>query len=421
MLATTALPAYQSAALSEIFASAAFSSTTLPNMALMAKPADGFSPTRLASGTEVLWFSKPDQLPGSLASRISPIWNNGLGLALFRHHEKSCMGAIFLHGAMKTPWSAHGEGAWHSLGGIMAFSGVSFGDALEMVVSKGYAMTPKWRFIDMSLAAAGHPTLTHLGGGKAIFIHGPTDQDKDNGLAMSAEVTDALGIYISGPDQNMDDVWCGKFAALAPRNFVGSPMAEGQYKGMKPSEHTARAVFRGLEVVSEELIGGRPPIFFEGYGGVGKVMVANAIEKGFPISGLADIVVAPLAGVRRSFPSLPLFLNAAGTESNFGPERRAAEVALARENNITVVESLVEALKLAPSTVILSPNAGPHPITESVTDYLLSSDIRAVVGAANNMLLWSMDLRSLLPGVFWRGALLSQTIQEITELERWLA
>ncbi|MDO8526928.1 MAG: hypothetical protein Q7T03_04475, partial [Deltaproteobacteria bacterium] len=312
----SALPAYQSEALAGIFESVTFSATALPDMAVMANPADGFAPTRLASGTEVLWVSNPDELGASLASRIAPVWNNGLGMALYRNREENCMGSIFIHGAMKAPWSAHGTDAWHSLGGIMAFSGVSFGDAIEMVVGKGYAMTPKWRFIDRSLAAVGHPTLTDLGGGKAIVVHGPTDEDKEHGVVMSAEVADALGIYISGPDQNMDDAWCGKYAARAPRNFVGSSMAEGKYRGIKPSQHTARAVFRGIEVVCEELIGGRPPIFFEGYGGVGRVMVARAIEENFPISGLSDIVVSPLLGVQRSLPSLPLFLNAAGTEAN---------------------------------------------------------------------------------------------------------
>lgn len=373
-------------ALSEIFAQASFQSAMLPNMAVMANPAEGFAPARLSSGTEVLWISKAEQLGPALALRIAPIWNNGLGLVLYRNEQKKCMGSIFLHGAMKTPWSVHGPDAWHALGGIMAFSGVSFEDAIEMVVSKGYAMTPKWRFIDMSLEAVEHPTLTHLGGGKAILVHGPTDQDKENGVMMSAEVADALGIYISGPDQNMDDGWCGKYAARAPRNFVGSHMAEGKYRGMKPSKHTARAVFRGIGVVCDELIGGRPPIFFEGYGGVGKVMVARAVEEGFPVSGLVDIVAAPLLGVQKSLPSLPLFLNAAAAEANFGPERRVVEEAKARENGITVVSSLVEALEFAPDTKILSPNAGPHPISEPVADYLIASGIRAVVGATNNML-----------------------------------
>ncbi|MDO8527730.1 MAG: hypothetical protein Q7T03_08595, partial [Deltaproteobacteria bacterium] len=72
-------------------------------------------------------------------------------------------------------------------------------------------------------------------------------------------------------------------------------------------------------------------------------------------------------------------------EANFGPDRRAEEEAKARANKITVVHSLVEALLHAPDTKILSPNAGPHPISGQVADYLISAGIRAVVGAANNM------------------------------------
>lgn len=380
---TTTGPAYQSEIARMLFGQQAMTASQLPNMAKMTNPADGFSPTRLSSGTEVLWISDPGQLGDSFGARVTPLWQNGLGLVLYRNEAAQCMGAIFIHGAMKTPWSAHGPDAWHALGGIMAFPGLSFERAVEMVLGKGYAMTPKWRFIDMSLTAAGHPTLTHLGGGKAILIHG---EDKKKGVEVSAEVADALGVYISGPDQNMDDFWCGEFARRAPRNFVGSQQAEGKYKGIKPSKHTARGVFRGIRVVCEELIGNKPPIFFEGYGGVGKVMVALAIENGFPISGLIDVLADPLLGVQRALPKTPLFLNARATEENFGPQRREQEVAKASQNGIRVVESLSEALQFATDTIILSPNAGPHPITMDVATQLVAGGVRAVVGAANNML-----------------------------------
>lgn len=378
-----AVPAYQSEALSALFARNPISATTLPNMATMANPADGFGPTRLASGTEVLWISSPSQLG---IPDMAPLWQNGLGLVVYRNEARHCMGAIFVHGAMKTTWSTYGPEAWHSLGGIMAFSGFAFEQAIEMVLGKGYAMTPKWRHIDKSLKAVGHPNLTHLGGGKAILIHGPGDEEKRGGVAVSAEVVDAIGIYISGPDQNMDPSWCGEFAKRAPRNFVGSGEAQERYRGIKPSKHTARGVFRGLKVVCEELIGDSPPIFFEGYGGVGKVMAALAVENGFPISGLVDVVVDPLLGLRKALPSVPLFLNAKATEENFGPQRREEEMRKAGEAGIHVVESLTEALRLAPSTRILSPNAGPHPITMEAADYLITSAIRAVVGSTNNML-----------------------------------
>ncbi len=379
-------PAYGSPLLHELFSGHQFHATALPNMATMSNPANGFLPTHLPSGTDVLWISDPARLGVPFGAQVTPLWQQGLGLVLFRHEANNCMGAIFIHGAMKTPWSAYGTGSWHALGGIMAFSGLSFEKAIEMVLGKGYAMTPKWRFIDLSLSAAEHPTLTHLGGGKAIIVHGSTEDDKRKAVAVSAEVTDALGIYISGPDQNMDTEWCREFARLAPRNFVGSDGAEGKYRGMKPSKHTARGVFRGIKVVCEELIGNRPPIFFEGYGGVGKVMVALAVENGFPVSGLAEAEVDRLLGVQRTLPGVPLFLNARAAEENFGRERRDQEVARARQDGITVVENLEEALQAAPTTVILSPNAGPHPISMGVATRLIANRARAVVGAANNML-----------------------------------
>lgn len=165
MLETVAVPAYQSELLSDIFEEASFQETTLPDMAVMEDPSVGFGPTRLEDGTEVLWMSGTE-LAAELGSHIASMWNHGLGLVLFRNREANCAGSIFIHGAMKTPWSARGAGAWHSLGGIMAFSGLSFEDSIEMVLGKGMAMTPKWRFIDSSLASAGHPTLTHLGGAR---------------------------------------------------------------------------------------------------------------------------------------------------------------------------------------------------------------------------------------------------------------
>jgi hypothetical protein len=81
-----------------------------------------------------------------------------------------------------------------------------------------------------------------------------------------------------------------------------------------------------------------------------------------------------------------LLLNAAATAEQYSTEKRRQEEEAARANGIIVVESLTEALRHAPDTRLLSPNAGPHPITREVTDYLLRNGIRAVVGATNNML-----------------------------------
>ena len=402
--AVSGVPAYRAPLLQELF-SGPINATQLPNMAKMANPADGFLPTRLASGTEVLWVSDPTQLGDAFGPHVQPLWQNGLGLVVYRNEEQHCMGAIFIHGAMKTPWSAYGPDSWHALGGIMAFPGYSFEQAIEMVLGKGYAMTPKWRFIDLSLSAAGHPTLTQLGGGKAILIHGPTFEEKKSGIAVSAEVADALGIYISGPDQNVGEDrlnsidWSDEFARLATRNFVGSKNAEAKYRGIKPSQHTARGAFRGIKVVLEELVGDRPPIFFQGYGGVGKVMVALAIENGLGISGVSDAVADPLIGIRTSLPNIPLFLDAVATGEQFGLERRREEEAKARQHGIRVVSGLLEALQLAPDTVILSPNAGPHPVTVGVASYLKTSEVRAVVGAANNML--GLDEQGSTDAIAW--------------------
>ena len=362
-------------------------------MARMANPAHGFDPFKTERGTEVLFLSNPAQLGPSFGARLTPEWQNGLGLVLYRNESANVLGAIFLHGVMKTPWSVLGADSWHGLGGIMAFSQTSFDDAIPLVVDKAVAMTPKWRFIDMSLAAKGHGAFSCQGGAKAIVVHGPSVDDKRAAISLSAEVAKILGIYIAGPDQNTGpDLatgtnWSEEFAAEAPFNFVGVKTAGKGYEGMNnPSPFTARGVFNGLKVVSQELLGGYRPVFLQGYGGVGKVMVASCLENGVPVSGLSSALVSELVAARANGFRNRLFLDSSGTEAMFGAERRAAEEEAAKKERIEVTGNLVEALRQVPETVVLSPNASAHPITEEVADYILSAGIRAVVGAANNML-----------------------------------
>ncbi len=367
-------------------------------LAKMTNPANGFDPFQMANGTELLFVSNPAQLPHPLSFHLTPQWRNGLGLVIFRNEEAKAVGAIFIHGAMKTPWSSIQPNAWQALGGVMAFSGMSFNDAIEIVLGKGMAMTPKWRFIDRSLAAAGHPTMTDLGGAKAIVLHDPSREGKEKAIRIAGQVARQIGIYISGADQNtaFDEknniTWCDLFSEEAPFNFMGSQAAPEGYEGMRnPSPFTARGVLKGIEEARRELLGRAAPVFIQGCGGgVGKVIAAVEMQNKSDISGGVDAVVERLLMVRNNGLKAPLFLDVSGTESQFGAERRLEEEALAREHGIPIVQNLMEAIeearRMGHPTEILSPNAGPHPITQEVAEYLIRAGVRAVVGAANNML-----------------------------------
>lgn len=382
----------------ELFTNRRFSKAPAPGfLAKAGCPADGFEPFKTDRGTEVLFIPNPAQLRHPLSLNITPQWRNALGLVVARHEASDTVNAIFIHGVRRTPWSAIQPNAWQALGGVMAFQGISFERALDMVVGKGYAMTPKWGYIDMSLEQVNHPTLTNLGGGKQIILHGPSVGDKHAGIVIAAEVAVILGIYISGCDQNtgLDEKnginWGDKYAELAPFNFMGAKTAGLGYTGMKnPSPFTARGVFAGLTVIKQELTGQDAPIFIQGCGGVGRVLIADAVKNGWPISGVVEAEVSKLLNVRRDGLKAPIYLDAAATEAAFDKERRAEEEKLARENGIPVVEGLIEAMELSRKqglpTVILSPNAGPHPITREIAEYLVASGVKAVAGAANNTL-----------------------------------
>lgn len=363
-------------------------------LAKVANPAEGFDPFRTPNGTEVLFLPNPAQLPHPLSFASASQWKNGLGLIVFRNAEANTVGAIFIHGAMRTPWSLIEPNAWQTMGGIMAFSGMSFEQAIETVVGKGYAMTPKWRFIDRSLTAAGHHTLTRLGGSKGILLHGPSVDDKRHAVAVTAELLQILGIYIGAADQNTGEDpetginWQDEFGRLAPQTYMGSIHCAPEYVGMRtPSPYTARGVFGALLKIRDRLgLGRDASAFFQGAGGVGNVMIALAQERDLSVSGVSDALVQRLLKLRGQGLTAPLILDSQGTREQFGEERMLLEERAAREAGIPIVRGLIEALSTAHATQILSPNAGPHPITMPAAEHLVASAVQMVCGAANNML-----------------------------------
>jgi hypothetical protein len=339
-------------------------------------------------GTEVLFLPRPADLGPSFAPALDSLWENGLGLVLYRNQETQVLGAIFLHGAIRNEWNAQRPGAFQCLGGIMLFSddlreNKSAEALIADVVRKSTAMTTKWQFIDANLAAIGHPVLTHLGGGKSTASHPAGEKGRRDAVAVTAKVARELGIYISGSDQNMTAGLCTYFSELAPFAFMGAKdHTIATYGGMAdPSPWTARGVYEALKTARQQLMSGhRGPVFFQGYGNVGAPMVRFAIEDGHSVSGLIDVNVEKLAAARRDGINAPLFLQI--------PPNAEFDVETMRtvnELDITLVTNLVQALEEAPETTIFSPNAGPHPITREVADYLAHSEVRAVIGAANNV------------------------------------
>ncbi|HSA59724.1 MAG TPA: hypothetical protein VLJ37_08580 [bacterium] len=388
-MAVGAVPAFRSPLIQDLFAAHTFQSGVLPNLATMENPADGFTPTRISSGTEVLFLPRAADLGAALAPALTPLWENGLGLVLYRNQEAQVLGAIFLHGAIRNEWNAIQNGAFQCLGGIMLFSddpreNKSEAALIADVVRKSTAMTTKWQFIDANLEAIGHPVLTNLGGGKATASHPASEKGRRDAVAVTASVARELGIYISGSDQNMTPGLCTYFSEIAPFNFMGAKdHLFPTYAGMgDPSPLTARGVYEALRTTRQKLLSGhKGPIFFQGYGNVGTPMVRFAVQDGHSISGIMDIDVNKLAAARRDGIKAPLFLQV-GAKSDIDP----ALLSAVQENNITIVAELSSALAQAPETTIFSPNAGPHPITQEVAEYLANSEVRAVIGAANNVI-----------------------------------
>jgi hypothetical protein len=121
------------------------------------------------------------------------------------------------------------------------------------------------------------------------------------------------------------------------------------------------------------------PVFFQGFGNVGTPMVRHISSDRHPIAGIIDTSFAKLLSAREKGITAPLFLQVSPTE-------RIPDLGKVNGADITIVTSLIEALSLAPETEILSPNAGPHPITMEVAIALSNSNVRAIVGATNNTL-----------------------------------
>jgi hypothetical protein len=310
-----------------------------------------------------------------------------LGLILYRNTDLDVVGAIYLHTAIRNPWSAISRDAWQCLGGIMVFSddahenkdAITF---LEDVVRKSTAMTDKFQFIDENLSAIGHDRLAWLGGGKATASHPAGEAGRMSAVMVTATVAASLGIYISGSDQNMTTALCTRFAERAPRNFMGAmyhPIAN--YGGLgDPSPCTALGVYHAFKTVRRELFADRlVPVFFQGFGNVGTPMVRHISSDRHPIAGIIDTSFAKLLSAREKGITAPLFLQVSPTE-------RIPDLGKVNGADITIVTSLIEALSLAPETEILSPNAGPHPITMEVAIALSNSNVRAIVGATNNTL-----------------------------------
>jgi hypothetical protein len=385
-MAVGIVPAYRSPLVQDLFGSSAFQTAILPNLATAANPANGFEPTRMDNGTEVLWVPNPARLGIPYGARASALWEHGLALVAFRNLEKEVVGGIYLHSAIRNPWSQVAAGAFQCLGGIMVFPHQGTGaksaeDLFADVISKGEAMCPKWQFHRINAQAEGVSADPRLGGGKSTASHPATEQGKRDAITVTAAVASALGIYISGSDQNMTAENCGLFADLAPKNFMG---VKGHpldlYAGMgDPSPWTAKGVYYAIRAAREKLLNGETePVFIQGYGNVGRPLTDMLVRDGHPISGIIDTNLTMLVRAREAGLTCPLYLLDTGAGL---PDASALE-----SHDVTVVKSMVEALERQPQTVILSPNAGTHLITLDVASYLVNSKVKAVIGAANNML-----------------------------------
>jgi len=385
--AATIVPAIQSELVESLFSSHLFRDGELPNLAIAKNPADGFDPTRLADGTEALWISNPAQLGIPVGARLSPLWQNGLGLIVFRNAPLQIVGGIFVNGAIRNPWNEIGKDAFQCLGGIMLFSDdpkeiKSAEQLLADAIRKSNAMKDKFQFIDLNLEDERIPARTLLGGGKSSAAHPAGEKGRRDAVRVTASVAAPIGIYISGSDQNMTGALCTYFAECAPKNFMGAanhPIPT--YGGMAdPSPWTALGVYHAFKTVRRKIFNQvRIPVFFQGAGNVGIPLVNHIRKDGHPISGIIDTRLEALEGIRAMGIDAPLFLQLPDGAPE--PDRKRLQDA-----NIRVVRGLVEALQQAPETVVFSPNAGPHPITMEVAEYLASSKVRAIVGAANNVL-----------------------------------
>ncbi len=388
-----------------IFSGHEFSSTVPEDgyLALADDPSRGFSPFRTDSGTQVLFVPNPSQLGIPFGAEISPHWRNSLGLVLMRNPAVDMVGAIALHGLMRNPWSEIAaqngrDNAWQALGGCMAFTDRDFSPfraandssvsyALRTVLDKGMAMTPKWRHIDGALQNAGHHMTTDLGGAKSVFLHQPGREAKVASIGVLAEVAVIIGAYIAGSDQNMGPEWSDIFGRQAPINFMGAQTTHPLYQGLTPSPMTAEGVYAALATARDELrAGDREPIFFMGYGGVGKPIVDFAVADGHQIAGIIERDIEKLASARKQYGSdVPLFYDITGLEA----EQVDALQEEASRHKIQLVKGTREALSRIPDDrqpTILSPNAGAHPIDSALARYIVEdTSIKIVVGAANNM------------------------------------
>ncbi len=359
-------------------------------LATVENPAQGFEPFRIGN-TEVLWVSNPWQLPAPLAYEAALHWKNSLGLVIFRNPDANVVGAVAVHSARRNSWNSIQPGAWQALGGVMAFSGTSFEEAIAKVLDKAYAMTPKWEFIrELGL---GDP---ELGGAKSIVLHGPTIEEKRNALQVAVSVFKAIGIYIGGPDQNTGFEeetginWSNEIAAQAGFNFMGSSTGPENYRGLgNPSPLTAFGVYTGLFYVEKKL-GGNLPVFIQGHGGTGSELLKLLIRDEIPVSGVSDALVKRLVRARevaqQASLNFPVILDAQATLAEFNLKKRDEEILKAREAGILIAEGPIAALRFANGTKIYSPNAGPHVIDDDWITYAHQAGIVAGIGATNNVL-----------------------------------
>lgn len=355
-------------------------------LALQDMPIADFAPYRINNRIEVLCVKDPHKLPAPLAEDLASRWQGGLGLILFRDISVNTLGAIFVHSAVRCPWSLIEPNAWQALGGVMSFEKMGVEHALGTVVDKAVAMTYKWRHIDRSLEATGHDQLTHLGGAKAVILHAPGIREKYDAILATAAVARSLGIYISGADQNMSSVQCSSFATHAPLNFAGSSQSAEAYRGTQDaSPYTAHGVMAGLNAMTLVIFGGeKPRLFLQGCGKVGNVLLRQALKDGFPIAGIAETSGSQLRAAYN-------LLKAAGVKAPLylvgEPNSEEKSKLVNPDGEIVpfkVVPDLSAALAGSPETEVLSLNAGAHPITQEVAEYLITSKVKAVLPAANN-------------------------------------
>ncbi len=407
-------------------------------MGRMENPANGFTSFVMPDGTQVVWLGSPDAYPGILGERLAHTWNNALGTVLVANPKADALGLIVMHGAMKNHWAPdaqEGGVLWRGLGGMMAFpksvppsrelvpllgalgvphtgegfrietlspeqqAWVNLLGAAEKTNGKAMGMTPKWQFIDQALEGVGIPARTGLGGMKSVVLHAPNDSAKEQAVRMMGRVANTLGIYISGGDEGTArGPWTDMFAEEAPMNMAGSKNSHFLVRGQYPSAHTARGVFSGIKNYIEftDATIDQNPIFFQGAGGVGRNVIEFALQEGYKIGGVTEIIASDLVAVRElavkaGHQDVPFIWDRQSAREALDAATFAKQEKIAEEAGLLVADGLVGAVRLAHQRLgsnipVLSLNATSHQVSIDNLQAFQEVGIQAVIGGANNML-----------------------------------